>query len=203
MVSCEEDEDISDGVEHEPDVPDLNGIDNRISIRGFFERVLTEQKEAREVLSRETKEAMRIAEAEREKAAANIRRALEENMKAGDERLQDHITHQVEQVRQALASLNLLMSERDMRMDDRFKAAQEAIQKAESSLAVRLEQMNEFRAQINQERGRYITRDFMDEQGKQTEQRLGALEGSISRLYGGIAVVFAIGIVNAVRLWTG
>ena len=188
---------------HDPDVPELNGIDNRISMRGFFERVLAEQKDAREVLSRETKEAMRIAEMEREKAASNVRTALEEHMRAGDARLQDHIDHQVEQVKQALASLSMLMAERDGRMDDRFQGHREALAKADSALTSRLEQMNEFRAQITQERGSYVTREFIDEQTKGSNERFTRLENWQGKIIGGLTVVAVVGVTNLVKVWTG
>jgi len=181
----------------------LNTLDEKISLRGFFERVLQEQKEAREILSRETKEAMRIAESEREKAAENVRRALEENMEMGDSRLQDHIDHQVEQVRQALTSLQMLLVERDGRMDDRFGAFKEAISKADTSLTIRLEQMNQFRSQITQERGTYVTREFIDEQAKAGNDRLSRLEAWQGKVIGGLMVVAAIGVANFVEVWFG
>ncbi len=183
--------------------PQLNTLDEKISIRGFFERVLAEQKEAREILSKETKEAMRIAEAEREKAAANVRRALEENMEMGDSRLQDHIDHQVEQVKQALVSLQMLLVERDGRMDDRFQSFKEAIAKADTAMTIRLEQMNQFRSQINQERANYITREFIDEQAKGTAERISRLENWQGKIVGGITVVAAIGVANFVEVWFG
>ncbi len=171
---------------------ELNSLDSRISIRGFFERVMTEQREA-----------MRLAEAEREKAAANVRRALEENMAMGDARLQDHIDHQVEQVKQALVSLQLLLTEKDGRMDDRFESFREAIGKADAAMTVRLQGMNEFRAQINQERANYITREFIDEQAKGTAERISRLENWQGKIVGGITVVAAIGVANFVEVWFG
>ncbi len=122
-----------------------------IELGDHLERVMKEQQEA-----------LRVAETEREKAALNLRIALERDIHAGDARLQDHITHQVEQVRQALASLTLLNHERDGRMDDRFSAHREAIQKAEDSLNRRLEGMNAFQQQITEERSMYLLRDTFD-----------------------------------------
>jgi len=185
------------------DVPELNGLDQRISMRGYFERIMQEQKEAREVLRKETQEAMRIAETEREKAASNVRAALEEHMHAGDARLQDHITHQVEQVRMSLASLQLLMAERDGRMDDRFTAHREALAKADFALTGRLEQMNEFRSQITQERGSYVTREFIDEQTKGSNERFTRLENWQGKIIGGLTVVAVVGVTNLVKVWTG
>lgn len=107
---------------------DLNGLEHKISIRGYFERILTERERATE-----------LAESEREKAAEQVRNALEAQMKSGDERLEDHITHQVEQVHQGLAALNALLSEKDARLEDRWDASQKAVDKAEGTLNKRLE----------------------------------------------------------------
>ncbi len=142
------------------DSHDLSNIDSRISLKGYFERVL-----------REHQEALRVAEQEREKAAAALRTTLEAQMQAGDARLQDHITHQIQQVNQGLASLTAILTERDGRMDDRFRAHREAIQKAESSLNTRLEGMNEFRNQIRDQTSTFQTR----ENSKSEQERLMAL----------------------------
>ncbi len=181
----------------------IGDLDETVTMRSYFERVLQEQKEARQILSTETREAMRIADGEREKAAANVRRALEQNMSMGDERLQDHIDHQVEQVKQALTSLNLLIHERDGRMDDRFLAFREAIEKAERAMGTRLEAMNAFRAQIERERASYVTRDFMDEREGKSDGRIGRLEAWQGKIVGGLMVITAIGVANFVEVWFG
>ncbi len=152
---------------------DMNGLDNRISMRGYFERIL-----------REHQEAMRLAEQEREKAAAALRASLEREIASGDARLTDHIDHQVEQVKQGLTSLQLLLAERDGRMDDRFVAHREAIEKAEYSLNKRLESMNEFRDQLKDQTATFAVKES-------TEARLTKLEGFQGRLLGafGLAMV--------------
>jgi hypothetical protein len=48
--------------------------------------------------------------------------------------------------------------EMDRRVNERFKAMQLAIDKTEHNILVRLEQMNEFRRQILEERAGYPTR---------------------------------------------
>lgn len=117
---------------------DMNGLDSRISMRGYFERIIKEQAEA-----------LRIAEQEREKTAANIRRALEESMKAGDDRLTDHITHQIEQVQQALESLHAILGERDKRAADQTLSEQKQFDEFKDFVSDRFRQVNEFRGALD------------------------------------------------------
>jgi len=139
----------------------------------YIERVMKEQQEA-----------LRIAEVEREKAASALRLALEREIESGDARLSDHITHQIEQVQQALQALTTLLSERDGRMDDRFDAHREAIQKAEDSLNKRLEGMNQFRDQMKDQTSMFAVKEA-------TEARLVKLESFQGKLLGafGLAMV--------------
>jgi len=140
----------------------------------YIERVLKEQQEA-----------LRIAETEREKAAATLRTSLEREIKSGDERLSDHIDHQVEQVRQGLASLQALLHERDGRMDDRFEAHREAIEKAEVSLNKRLEGMNMFRDQLKDQTATFAVKEA-------TEARLVKLESFQGKLLGAFGLAMII-----------
>ena len=151
-----------------------NVTDERITLRVFFERILAEHKEA-----------LRVAEQEREKTAQALRTSLEREIASGDGRLADHITHQVEQVRAALVSLQLLSTERDGRMDDRFAAHKDAIQKAEDSLNKRLGAMNEFRDQLKDQTSTFAVKE-------PTDERIAKLEGFQGRLLGafGLAMVF-------------
>ncbi|MBA2724515.1 MAG: hypothetical protein H0U53_00865 [Actinobacteria bacterium] len=134
----------------------MNVLDDRVSMRGYFERILTERERATQ-----------LAEGEREKAAQQVRTALEASVVSGDARLTDHIDHQVEQVRQGLESLKLLLGERDGRMDDRFLAHKEAIEKAEESLNKRLVTMNGFHAQIRDQAVTFATREGLESTAKQ------------------------------------
>lgn len=110
---------------------------DKVPLKLYFERILGEHREA-----------IRIADIEREKTAQNVRRALEENMKAGDSRLEDHITHQIEQVHQALASLTSLMKERDARMDDYKVTEARQFQEFKETVTQRFNQVNEFRGAL-------------------------------------------------------
>lgn len=132
-------------------------VEGDITTQDFIERILQERDLA-----------VRLAESEREKAALNLRTALEREIAAGDDRLADHVNSQVEQIKQALASLKELLGERDGRMDDRFESHKEAITKAETSLNSRLEGMNEFREQLKEQSSTFITRDAIENINKQT-----------------------------------
>lgn len=91
-----------------------------------------------------------------------LKEYLEQIAVAGDEALRQHIDSQKESIKTALESLRLSLSERDKYIDRADERAREAITKADSQLAARLETMNEFRNQITKERGEYITRDLHD-----------------------------------------
>ena len=63
------------------------------------------------------------------------------------------------------------------RMDDLRHAAGDAkIQKADLDLERRLEEMNNFRDQINQERGDYLRRDMYDRENAALSDRVKSLE---------------------------
>ena len=63
------------------------------------------------------------------------------------------------------------------RMDDLRHASGDAkIQKADLDLERRLEEMNNFRAQINQERGDYLRRDMYDRENAALSDRVKSLE---------------------------
>ncbi len=63
------------------------------------------------------------------------------------------------------------------RMNDlRQEAGDAKIQKADAVLEYRLEEMNNFRAQINQERGDYLRRDMYDRENAVLSDRVKSLE---------------------------
>ena len=72
----------------------------------------------------------------------------------------------------------------------RFTDLDKAVNKAEAGLERRLDLLNEFRAQAADEAKKYALRDTVE-----------TLSTQISRLYGGILVVGAIGVANLVKLW--
>ena len=82
-----------------------------------------------------------------------------------------------------------------------------AIQKAEESLKIRLEAMNEFRKQIEKERQSYMTRDIYEANLKSVDERVKRLEISNAFSSGKLWMVMAgftlvpviIGIVALVK----
>jgi DNA repair exonuclease SbcCD ATPase subunit len=83
----------------------------------------------------------------------------------------------------------------------------EAINKAEDAVNLRLEGMNELRAQINTERGKYVTRETFDAVNSSTDGRLKTLENNKSNLEGrfwAIGAAFVIlNVAIAVASWWG
>ncbi len=73
--------------------------------------------------------------------------ALDARLRAGDEQLLIHIAAQKESVDSALAALNLLLKERDSRVEEKFTSTQLAVNKAEQANERRFQSVNEFRAQ--------------------------------------------------------
>ncbi len=144
----------------------------------YIERVLKEQQEA-----------LRIAETEREKAAATLRASLEREIQSGDARLTEHIDHQVEQVRQGLVSLQALLHERDGRMDDRFIALKEATlvarQEAREAFTAHNGLIRKMEAQVET----YPTRKEITEG---SGRRLDSLEKFQYRLFGAFGLAMII-----------
>ncbi len=94
----------------EAKLEDLEGqVERRITtgtreleeVRSYFNGILVEKDRAVE-----------MADSEREKAASVLRDALMRTISEGDERLREHISHQVQQIQSALESAGLLEQER-------------------------------------------------------------------------------------------
>ena len=68
-----------------------------------------------------------VAEGEREKAAASLRLTLEREIETGDERLRDHIVGQVEAIKAALLSADLLERERISLTHEEVAALENAV----------------------------------------------------------------------------
>ncbi len=61
-------------------------------------------------------------------------------------------------------------------VDTRFAAAQQAIDKAEATMTARLATMNEFREQLRDQAGHFITRDELNIQIKKLSEDVDALQ---------------------------
>ena len=78
------------------------------------------------------------------------------------------------------ARFKALERERDMV----YKEQKEALEKALTSIDRRLEQMNEFRSQLRDQQGQYLTRNEYDAKHETLVQRIGEREETISKLQG-------------------
>jgi chromosome segregation ATPase len=80
-------------------------------------------------------------------------------------------------------------------VEERFKSLQRAVDKAEESLTLRLESMNEFRAQINNERRYYVSKaelESLEERLNKLENAQSKMEGRLTTVAGAITVVFTV-----------
>ena len=94
-----------------------------------------------------------------------------------------------------------LLAALDRRTDQTAKDARLAVEKAEAAQERRLDLLNEFRAQAADESKKYATTASLQEFRESFEARVFKIENQMSRLYGGILVVGAIGVANIVKLW--
>jgi hypothetical protein len=75
----------------------------------------------------------------------------------------------------------------------------ESVDHTRENLELRLEAMNQFRAQILSERGTMVTRELYDTQHEVLSKRVGSLERMNSKLIGiGAALVFVMTILEVV-----
>ena len=99
-------------------------------------------------------------------------------------------------VRFALVSLreyfDAVLAERQRAVELQFGATSQQVQITASALEARLESMNEFRAQISEERADYARRDYLDMRISSLDSRLKTLEGMIANMSGRF---WALGIV--------
>lgn len=98
-----------------------------------------------------------------------------------------------------------LFEEREVRAELREKAHLRALDHASRALEARLESMNEFRAQISQERATYVTRQLLD-QG--VGARVQAIEQSMNNLIGrlwavGVGITLGVAVLGLLSKWMG
>jgi hypothetical protein len=89
--------------------------------------------------------------------------------------------------------INVLILNLEKRLDERNRLQEIALDKAAETLRLRLETMNEFRDQINKERGEYITRKELDLILKPLEKHSSFMEGRDWMIATGITFIIAIG----------
>ncbi len=90
----------------------------------------------------------------------------------------------------------------DRRLDDSIAQAYRALDKAENNMNIRLDHMNEFRAQILSERGGFVSREAWEERNNVVNHSLKTLDDFVANLTGRIWAlgVGAAGISVAVGL---
>lgn len=153
-------------------------------LKEYFERVFEEKSQALEVATVEREKsaaalrtqqdkALDQAERERQKSAEALALSLDRAMKEGDDRLREHISNQVQQIRAALESAEKLEVERmeQVKVATEYvkreaaasqDAGQKAIEKAETATEKRFEAVNEFREQLNDQAGRFLPRETFE-----------------------------------------
>jgi phage-related tail protein len=89
----------------------------------------------------------------------------------------------------------------DQRITSIESSAKEAIALATKAQDKRLDLLNEFRQQSETEGRKYFLTSTHEEYRKSVAGKLEELDRQISRLYGGIITVGAIGVANLVKLW--
>jgi len=86
----------------------------------------------------------------------------------------------------------LMVNSLEKRFEQKFCASEKALKKAEDSLLVRLESMNEFRAQINSERNLFITKESVAQIVEAVDRRIKKLEMAEAFSSGKMWMVMAI-----------
>lgn len=101
----------------------------------------------------------------------------------------------------------LIQYEHDM-TEARFTAVSEAVNKAERSMTIRLESMNEFRKQLENQESRYVPKAQFDGNIETINSRLERLERAENIMTGKTAmlwmiIVFALGALGLIVKYIG
>ncbi len=101
-----------------------------------------------------------------------------------------------------------ILEERDRAYRDSMSTARAALDAASRALESRLDQMNEFRKQVLEERANYLRRDQFDAQHESIEKRVVAVEKMAATQSGrfwavGIAVAVTVAILTTIidKVW--
>lgn len=90
-----------------------------------------------------------------------------------------------------------MLREQDRRIEQAHRSATKAVEKAEVAIGERLKLLNEFKDLAAAKDALYATKEMF----LAMDRRMSDLEGSKDRIYGGIAIVALIGVVNLVKLF--
>lgn len=83
-------------------------------------------------------------------------------------------------------------------LEAKLDAIQEQISRTARDLERRLNDMNEFRAQIQNERAEYVRRETLDMLVKSLSDRLGNIERRLSYIVGG---AMTVAVASSILLW--
>jgi hypothetical protein len=143
-----------------------------VSLREYIEAILHEQDRALQALAASQERALQVLATNNAREVATLAESTEREVKT----LAAAHAREVAELKANVNELARLHSEAHAR---EHGLTQTAVEKAEQSLGVRLEGMNELRAQITGERGTYVTRDML-------EAKLGGLDGKVEGALSGV-----------------
>jgi hypothetical protein len=86
-----------------------------------------------------------------------------------------------------------LLRERIARLEERYIGAERALNLTRDALEVRLESMNEFRSQLEKERGGYLSRDLYEREHTYLSGRISELERARANAVGSVGAYSSIG----------
>lgn len=140
-----------------------------------------------------------MATEEREKAAAILREALVQQIAAGDQALERHISDQVKQIETVI-----MMG--TQQVDAAFAASEKAILKAETATERRFESVNEFRAQLASQTASFMPREVAEARLgeivtklEDVQRRLDTTQGRAAGITGSVGLMIAVsGVVLAI-----
>jgi hypothetical protein len=92
--------------------------------------------------------------------------------------------------------IEAIMSERDRALTAAFNSQQAALNLATRNLELRLEKLNELRAEVTQDRSNFLTRDRYESQHQALEDKVALLEGFRGRALGFGALVSLLSAVG-------
>jgi hypothetical protein len=96
----------------------------------------------------------------------------------------------------------MLLTERDKRLDERFRAQERALDKAETAMTRRLDSMNEIRDQLNQQSQTFLPRETFDGILQEWTAWRRVAENSMARVRGGLFVLgLGVPIATAVIVY--
>lgn len=153
-----------------------------VPLREFVEAMFDQQRRADE-----------RAEREREKAADVLAAQLSRSIAEGDDRLREHVSQQITQIKSALDAADKLEVQRleaalasvvsvQRQLEIQHHASQEAIAKAEGATEKRFHSVNAFREQLAAERATFLPREVADAQFAEIRRSVAELSEKLAKV---------------------